>query len=68
MRLGAFIGKFLSNPPRLLQAPNGDEAGDFPDWEVVGESHYQDNLWSVVGQKLDGRPQSPLRMFGRPDP
>lgn len=51
MRLGAFIGKFLSNPPGLLQAPNGDEAGDFPDWEVVGESHYQDNLWSIVGQK-----------------
>ena len=51
MGIGAFVGRFLSRQPESSQVRAAVEEHDFPDWEVVGESHYQDHLWSIVGEK-----------------
>lgn len=51
MGIGAFIGRFLSSQPASASVRATIEEPDFPDWEVVGESHYQDHLWSIVGEK-----------------
>jgi predicted Zn-ribbon and HTH transcriptional regulator len=51
MRIGALVSRFLSGQPVPQRAgPQEAPRDEFPDWEVVGESHYQENLWTIVGE------------------
>lgn len=51
MGLGALFRRFIGGRPPSDDGGVPDAPGhESPDWEVVGESHYQENLWTIVGE------------------